>query len=129
MSNEIVHDRRKYPTCEVPCRPLHEELNKILTCVRQKISQRLYLFVTAIDQTVIARPNFKINNNCWEQLPHFNSDLNFTSQNVIDTPIHQHVQNLIIKEKYSFLYKNQLEQENILENIGAIKLSSIFIGK
>ena len=45
-------------------------------------SKKLFLFVTALDQTLIAKPNFELTENCWESLPKFNMASGIYMQNL-----------------------------------------------
>lgn len=92
----------------------------------KKQTQKLFLFVTAMDQTVIARPNFKIKPECWQDLPEFRLLEDLEEQFLMNTPVFQHFQNLLEEKKYSFLYHNLLEKEQILERLGNISLPDIY---
>jgi len=91
-----------------------------------KIHSRLFLFVTAIDQTVIARPNFEVQDTCWDTLPHCDQSPDSYLQYLIDTPVFGHLTNLLEEEKYSFLLKNRADGDVLLEQLGNIQLPAIF---
>lgn len=94
-----------------------------------KQNNRLFLFVTAMDQVVIARPNFKINDNCWENLPLLQTSGDFEREYVFDTPIFTHIRNLVDEKKYAFLFNSQSEKDQILEQLGDVQLDSIYINE
>lgn len=76
----------------------------------KKINNRLFLFVTALDQTVIARPNFKVKEDCWKDLPEFNLTDDLEENYLINTPIFVHLQNLL-EEKNIVFYATVIEKK------------------
>ena len=93
----------------------------------KKTNDRLFLFVTAMDQEIIARPNFKIKENCWNELPNFPVESDVKAPLLLNTNIFQQMQNLIEEKKYSFLFDNRFEKDQVLERFGKIKLPLIYI--
>ncbi len=93
----------------------------------KKQNNRLFLFVTAMDQVVIARPNFKINDDCWENLPILQTFGEFDKEYLFDTSVFSHLRNLLDEKKYTFLFNSQSEKNQILEQLGEIQLDNIYI--
>jgi HD-GYP domain-containing protein (c-di-GMP phosphodiesterase class II) len=92
----------------------------------KKPFHRLYLFVSAIDQSVIARPNFKITESCWDQLPTFIPESNLGMIKINESSLFQHLVKTIETEKYSFLYNTQMEKNLIIQSIAEIELPPVY---
>ncbi len=93
----------------------------------KKTNDILYLFVTAMDQSVIARPNFRIKKHCWDELPQFSSESDLKTQILLNNNIFHQFQNIIEENKYSFLFEHRFEKDQVLEKFGDVKLPSIYI--
>ena len=92
----------------------------------KKNNNRLFLFVTALDQSVIARPNFKVKEDCWKDLPEFTLTEELENNYLINTPVFVHLQNLLEEKKYKFLCDSHKEKENIVETLGNLQLPTIY---
>jgi hypothetical protein len=92
----------------------------------EKISTRLFLFVTALDETVIARPNFELTEDGWEDLPPFTSQIASRLVKLGETPVYDHLCQLIQEPKYSFLKKNVEEYYELMNVLGNAELPSIY---
>ena len=92
-----------------------------------KTNDILYLFVTAMDQSVIARPNFKIKKHCWDELPLFSSESDLKTQFLLNNNIFHQFQNIIEENKYSFLFENRFEKDQVLEKFSEVKLPQIYL--
>ncbi len=88
-------------------------------------NQKLFLFVTALDQTVIARPNFRFDEECWEKLPEFAAESGMQPRALLDTPVYEHIRALLQLEKYEFLWKNRDEYDQILEQMVHLQLPDV----
>lgn len=109
----------------------HESLNNLkhdkMSAIKPEINcKKLFLFVTALDQTLIAKPNFELSENCWKSLPKFSLASGVYMQNLSETFVYDHLSELISDGKYSFLRKNTSEFYKLLNNLGNISLASIF---
>lgn len=92
----------------------------------EKIGERLFLFVTALDDTIIATPNFELLEDCWDQLPQLGSGLETEPKKLSETSIYRHLGELIQKDKYSFLYSGPDEYFYLLNLLGGVELPAIF---
>ena len=91
------------------------------------IGKRLFLFVTAMDQNLIAKPNFELTENCCESLPKFELASGNCLQSISETPVYDHLSELISDGKYSFLRKNTDDFYQILNLLGNTQLPFVFL--
>lgn len=91
------------------------------------IGKKLFLFVTAMDQNMIAKPNFELTEDCCESLPKFELASGSCLQNISETPIYDHLSELISDGKYSFLRKNTNDFYQVLNLLGSIQLPFVFL--
>ena len=87
--------------------------------------KKLLLFVTALDQTVIARPNLRVDLESWEKLPVFDRPELLVERALVETPVYDHIRTVLESGKYRFLWNDQLEFDRILENLMSLELPEI----
>ena len=88
-------------------------------------SKRVFLFITAMDKTVIARPNFRVYPGCWEKLPPFEDFGLLRPKSLVSTPVYEHVRTVLESEKYRFLWRSRDEFDHTLEHILSLQLPEV----
>lgn len=92
---------------------------------KKKAFGRLFLFVTALDKQVIARPNLRVDENCWHDLPVFNEATLLQPMPLCETMVFDHLHGLYESEKYAFLWPTRDDFEEILERVIHLELPEI----
>ena len=88
-------------------------------------SKRIFLFITAMDKTVIARPNFRVFPGCWEKLPPFENHTLLQPKSLVSSPVYEHVRMVLESEKYRFLWRSREEFDHTLEHILSLQLPEV----